>query len=1107
MDVGILGPLELRVDGQAVPLGGPKQRLLLAALLLQVNEVVSRDRLIDAVWGEHPPASVDQSLDTYVSRLRRAVGRDRVLRRPGGYLVRLDPDELDLHRFESLVQAAREASAAGDARVAARLLRQALSVWRGPALADMLYEPFASSEVRRLEEQRLVAREELTEAELALGGSAELVPELERLVRRHPLRERLLGQLMVALYRAGRHAEALAAFRAARRRLAEELGLEPGPQLRELERRILRHDPGLERSHSEVPARRRPSVLRAAVGVAVLALAVGATTSLLLVSGGTTASLVSGGASSRLFAIAARSGELGKTIELAGSPSAVASGAGSIWVADPNRATVSRVDPRSGAIVDRIPVGGEPGSIASGGGGIWVASTVGDGLERIDPVTDTVTQSVHLDTASAAAIAFGDGRLWLADSSKQMVIEIDPATGSVRRTLTIDLSPSAVAVGGSSVWVAGYDRAAVERIDATSGETLATVPVGQGPSSLDVAAGAVWVANTLDATVSKIDVRTGSVTATIPVGSGPSALTAAGGSIWVANVDSGTLSRIDPRRDQVVETLRVGGRPAAVAASNGTVWVGTGPRGAPHSGGTLTIVTTDRGRSLDPAFQDSSTLLTRLVDDTLVTFQAVAGPAGLRLVPDLALALPTPSNDGSTYAFRLRSGIRYSDGRPVRAGDFRRAIERLFRLDSPGASYFAGLIGASSCLTKRTRCTLGHGIVTDDAASEIVFHLRTPDPEFLYKLAVLGFSAPIPPGTPDRDMGSGPVPGTGPYRIASASKREVRFVRNPFFREWSRAAQPRGNADVVVWRFERSIELAVRAVEQGHADSLAALIPPAQLRELRTRLPGQLHQSPTFAVDFIPLNTHRPPFDDVRVRRALNYAIDRRKIALIYGGAAHAKPLCQSLPPGFPGYRRYCPYTLNPTPGGRWTAPNLPLARRLVAASGTRGERIDVWAATDLPYIPRQLPAYVATVLRSLGYRTNLHLIPYASFSPRTRKGMQLTVDGDWLPDYPAPSSYLPQFFGCHGGNNRRAYFCDPGLDRRMQRASALELVDPVRARALWAAIDHGLVDRAVWVPTVNVGITEFVSRRLRNFQYHPVWGFLAAQAWLDQKPGRTMPR
>jgi peptide/nickel transport system substrate-binding protein len=1101
MQLGLLGPLELRADGRSVALGGPKQRLLLAALLVRANEVVSRDFLIGVLWGEQPPPSVDASLDTYVSRLRRTVGPDRVLRMPGGYLFRVEPEELDLHRFETLVQSARDARAAGDTEEAARLLRQALGVWRGPALADVLYEPFAGGEARRLEELRLAAFEDLVDAELALGETTGLVQELERLTRRYPARERLLGQLMLALYRSGRHADALAAFQAARHRLAEELGLEPGPQLRELERRILQHDPGLEETHWIRPRRDRRSTRRAAVGIAALALAIGATTAALRTDGVPKAAIVRAGASSRLVAVATRSAESTRAIGLVGDPTAVATGFGSVWVLDANRSVVSRCDSRSGAVVDRIPVDAEPGTIAAGGGAIWVAATVGGRLERIDPVTDTVTRTMHLNVSGTASIAFGDGRLWIADASAQRLVDIDPATGTVARTLALDVSPSALAVGTHSVWVADYDAGSVEQIDARTGQPLGIIHVGQGPSALDVGAGAVWVVNALDSTVSRIDPRTAGVTTTIPVTSGASALTATPGSIWIADSESGTLSRIDPRRGRVVETVEVGGRPTAIAASDGTVWVASGPRGARHHGGTLRLLTTDRGRSLDPAFQDSSPVLTRLVDDTLVSFTASPGPAGLRLVPDLALGLPTPSDGGRTFVFRLRPGIRYSNGRLVRARDFRRAVERLFRVDSPGRSYFEGLIGASACAAHSTDCALTRGIVTDDASGRIAFQLQAPDPDFLYKLAVLGYSAPIPPGTSDHDMGLSPVPGTGPYRLASADEAGLRFVRNPFFREWSHAAQPDGNPDVIEWKFAPSPAQAVLAVEQDRADISAALIPTTQLRRLRARIPGRLHQSPSFAVDFIALNTRRRPFDDVRVRQALNYAIDRKTIARIYGAAAGARPLCQTLAPGFPGYEGYCPYTLGPTRTGRWTAPNLALARRLVEASGTRGQRIDVWGATDLPYVPRRLPAYVAAVLRSLGYRTAVHLIPYASFSPSTRKTMQLTVDGDWTPDYPEPSSYLPQFFGCNGGNNRKDYFCDPALDRKMQRASSLELVDPARAQALWGAIDHELVDRAVWVPTVNVGSTELVSRRLRNIEYHPLWGFMASQAWLDGNP------
>jgi YVTN family beta-propeller protein len=1094
VDAAILGPVEVRIDGRVVPLGGPKPRALLAIFLLQANEVVSRDRLIDALWGERPPASVEQTLDTYISRLRRALGGDRLLRQPGGYMLKIDAGELDLERFESLVRTARHALAAGNTQEAAHMLREALALWRGPALADVLYEPFASRESERLEERRLAAVEELIQAELAIGAGAELVAELERLVGEHPLRERLLAQLMLALYRAGRHADALAALQTARHRLAEELGLEPGPQLRELERRILQHDPSLQTRRPRARPRRRLR-RRALVAVAAVALVAWTTTGIVLARGGTKPSRPADDAS-RLIAIGSRSGKLANAVELGGPPSAVAVSAGSVWVADASGETVVRIDPSSGAVVDRIPVGGEPGSIAGGGGAIWVASTVGGAIRRIDPATDTVTQTVGLGGASAATIAFGAGGLWVADATDHALVDIDPATGSVRRTLTLDLSPSAVAVGARTIWVAGYDAATIEEIDPASGEVVATVHAGQGPAALALGGGALWVANSLDATVSRVDVERGTVVATIPVGSGPSAIAIADGSVWVANAYAGTVSRIDVRRNEVVATIGVGGRPAALAAATGAIWLGASSRGASHRGGTLTLVTTARFPSIDPAFQDSIQSITSLTYDTLVTFAAAAGPTGLRLVPDLALAVPTPSRGGTVFAFRLRPAIRYSDGRPVLAGDFRRAIERLFRVGSPGASYYSSLVGAPVCVRRPARCDLSRGITTNDAARTVVFRLREPDPDFLYKLTVLGFSAPVPPGTPDRDVGSS-LPGTGPYRIASSNNRKLRFVRNPVFREWSHAAQPEGNPDAIIWRSASTPQAAVAGVERGRADWILGLIPQTQLHEFQLRYPAQLHTNQSFDVGFIPLNTQHPPFDDVQVRQALNYAIDRSKIARMFGGPVSATPICQPLAPGMLGYRRYCPYTLYPRPDGRWSAPDLEAARRLVAASGTRGDRIDVWGATDLPGIPGELPAYVVHVLRSLGYRASLHLIPYATFSPTMRRGIQLSVDGDWVPDYPAPSSYIPQFFDCHGGNNRKRYVCDPKLDRQMQQASALELQDSARAASLWAKVDHEIVDRAFWVPTVNVRSTELVSKRLRNYQYHPVWGFMVDQVWL----------
>jgi DNA-binding SARP family transcriptional activator len=252
VDFRILGPLEVIAGGRSLPLGGAKQRALLALLLLHANEVVSTDRLLDDLWGDEPPGSGATALRVRVSQLRKALDPGDVLvTRAPGYMLRVGPDQLDLFRFERLVGEAdgAEPSLAGAA------LREALQLWRGPALADVAYEPFAQAPIRRLEELRLVALERRIDSDLALGRQLEAAGELEALVAEHPLRERLQGQLMLALYRAGRQAEALAAYRTARSALVDALGIEPSRTLQELELAMLRHDPALDPTATAAPSR------------------------------------------------------------------------------------------------------------------------------------------------------------------------------------------------------------------------------------------------------------------------------------------------------------------------------------------------------------------------------------------------------------------------------------------------------------------------------------------------------------------------------------------------------------------------------------------------------------------------------------------------------------------------------------------------------------------------------------------------------------------------------------------------------------------------------------------------------------------------------------
>jgi DNA-binding SARP family transcriptional activator len=263
MDFKILGPLEVSDEGRLLDLEGVRQRQLLALLLLHPNEVVSADELIDQLWGGDPPPTAAKSLQVYVSRLRKALGRDNLLlTRSGGYTLALDPDDLDAARFERLVERGRGRLAAGDAEGAAADLNDALRLWRGRPLADFAYEAFALTEIARLEELRLSCLEERIDADLGRGHHAELSAELEALVVAHPLRERLRGQLMLALYRSGRQAEALEAFQQARRMLVDELGIEPSRRLRELEHAILQQDPSLETEPGRAQADdgfRRPS--------------------------------------------------------------------------------------------------------------------------------------------------------------------------------------------------------------------------------------------------------------------------------------------------------------------------------------------------------------------------------------------------------------------------------------------------------------------------------------------------------------------------------------------------------------------------------------------------------------------------------------------------------------------------------------------------------------------------------------------------------------------------------------------------------------------------------------------------------------------------------
>src|ERR687891_1681227 len=360
MEFRILGPVEVRDDGRLVRLGGGKQRAVLALLLLNANRVVASERMIELLWGERPPPTAATALHGHISSLRKALGPDVIATRPPGYVLETGIGELDLERFEWLQAEGRDALERGDPGGAAERLRAALGLWRGEALSDIGFEPFVQTEAARLEGLRLDTVQDRIEADLTAGGGTELVGELERLVAAEPLRERFWAQLMLALYRSGRQAEALDAYRRARKTLVSQLAIEPGPELRDLERRILAQDPTLGPGpRVPTPLRRSPRA-RAALIVTALAAIIVVAMALLLGDGpGRTAV-----PADSVAIIDLRRNAVVGAIPVLQDPGPIAAGAGLVWAVSLDSQSVSRIDPPARRLVGTKGVGEGPGHLA-----------------------------------------------------------------------------------------------------------------------------------------------------------------------------------------------------------------------------------------------------------------------------------------------------------------------------------------------------------------------------------------------------------------------------------------------------------------------------------------------------------------------------------------------------------------------------------------------------------------------------------------------------------------------------------------------------------------------------------------------------------------------
>jgi DNA-binding SARP family transcriptional activator/DNA-binding beta-propeller fold protein YncE len=547
MEYRILGPLEVSDDGRAVAIGGSKPRALLAILLLHANEVVSRERLIDELWGASPPETATAALQVHVSQLRKALGRDAIATRSPGYLIHVEEGQLDLDSFERLIDAARTK----DSAAAAETLRDALALWRGPPLADV-DDAVARPERGRLEEQRLSVLEQRIGADLALGRHAELVPELDGLVREHPLRERLRGELMLTLYRCGRQAEALEVYRSGRRLLDEELGLQPNDELQRLERAILNHDPSLE--SPVVAGIERPSVAEPRRA-----------------SSGTKAQLPP----DSVAVIDPLHSRVVGYVLVGRRPVAIATGHGSVWVANADDGTVSRIDPDRGEVIRTIGIGAPAIDLAVATDAVWVANGSDGTVSRIDPGADTVVETIDLRGSSELAwnptnaVDADDDSVWIA-AGPHHLLRIDPATNEPVAIIDVGRLPIGVALGEEAVWVVTTAERAL-RIEPHTNTATSEAPIGY-PIALTAGKQAVWVSDARGQ-VWRINPDTGTVTQTTPAGRGLVGLCATDEAVFAADNFDGTVVQIDPEDGGVVGLVPVGHAPTDVAVWDGTVWV------------------------------------------------------------------------------------------------------------------------------------------------------------------------------------------------------------------------------------------------------------------------------------------------------------------------------------------------------------------------------------------------------------------------------------------------------------------------------------------------------------------------------------------------------
>ena len=776
-------------------------------------------------------------------------------------------------------------------------------------------------------------------------------------------------------------------------------------------------------------------------------------------------------------------------ISVGARPGAISFGSGSLWVANLDDQTVSRLDPTTGNVVRSVHVEDTPTGLAAGDGAVWVVgpdrrnpSVI---VRRIDPQFDSVAQAIRMANVvpgGPGSVATRGDAVWVAPSSG-LLSRLDPRTNRIAQTLDPNAGLSAVAIGGDAVWVADSDANTVTRVDPTG--LLTPIPVGHTPSGIAVGPNGVWVADTGDDAVVRIDPSTRAVTATIPVGKAPAGIAVGAGSVWVANSGDGTVTRIEPATGKVMKTIEVGGSPQRIAVARGRVWVTVALQtvGTTHvasAGGTARLSSQIDVDSMDPAlaFNVFSWQLLYATCAKLLNYPDKSGPAGSRLVPEVAQSLPTRSPDGKAYTFTIRNGFHFSppSNKPVTAQTFKYTIERSLspEMKGPAQGFMRDVVGAPAYMSGKAPHI--SGIVV--RGSTLTVHLVSPAPDLLSRLAMPFFCA-VPVGTPLDPGGVRALSSAGPYYLASYTPNQgVVLKRNPNYTGSRPHSLQRIELTVGVAR-----QKALAQVEAGTADYALEGPPPESARELAARYgprspaarsgKQQYFVNPTPSLEFFLLNTHRPLFRDVRLRQAVNYALDRRALALLGDPnfPYSARATADYLPPGMPGFRDVRAYPLTP---------DVDTAKRLAGQK----HRAAVLYTCNRPPCDQQAQIVKAN-LATIGIAVEVKAFPdSALFTRLTRPGEPYDLAFvPWGANYADPDDFLGNALL---GRSYVPSFVDPAYSRKV--AAAERLSGPRRYLA-FGKLDADLVRNAApWAAYLNLLFNDFFSARMGCQVFQPVY-------------------